>query len=159
MTTLSNTIRVLLCTTTLAGAVPLGTAHAQAGPQAEIQPLLDEQLLAANAHDTDHFLATFLHDSTLTLVFNGVVTTGFTAVRELQRKAWNNGNSDVVYSARAPAMFRVLNPEVVIVTQEMTSRRTGADGTVRTADFVATTVWQKGPDGWRVVQAHESTVR
>jgi ketosteroid isomerase-like protein len=154
-----NTIRALLWTSALASGLPLGAACAQTDPQAEIRPLLDDQLLAANAHDTDRFLAAYLHDSTLVLVFNGVVTTGFTAVRDLQLKWWNNGRSDVVYSERGPAMFRVLTPDVVVVTQPLGSRRTGADGAVVTGAFTATTVWQKLPEGWRVVLAHESTVR
>jgi ketosteroid isomerase-like protein len=149
----------ILGTAALAFVLPLDPARAQAGAQAEIQPLLDEQLLAANAHDTDRFLAAYLHDSTLVLVFNGTITTGFAAVRDLQLKWWNYGKSDVVYSARGPATFRMLGPDAAVVTQSLVSRRTGPDGAVVTGDFTATTVWQKRPEGWRVVQAHESTAR
>jgi len=139
--------------------LPLRSVHAQADPQREIEPLLDDQLVAANAHDTDRFLSAYLHDSTLVLVFNGVVTTGFTAVRDLQLKWWNNGKSDVVYSERGPATFRALGPDAVVVTQSLASRRAGADGAVVTGTFTATSVWQKLPQGWRLVLAHESTAR
>jgi ketosteroid isomerase-like protein len=154
-----KTIGALLSATALASALPLRSLHAQADPQREIQPLLDDQLVAANAHDTDRFLTAYLHDSTLVLVFNGVVTTGFTAVHDLQLKWWNNGKSDVAYSERGPAMFRVLGPDAVVVTQSLASRRTGADGPVVTGTFTATSVWQKLPQGWRIVLAHESTAR
>src|ERR1035437_4139230 len=125
----------------------------------DIQPLLDEQLLAANAHDTDRFLATFLHDQKLVFVFNGVITIGWDDVRTGQLKAWNNGKSDVVYSQNGEATFTVLSPEAAVVTQPMKSVRTLPDGQVSRGKFVVTAVWGKRPEGWRIVQAHESTIR
>jgi ketosteroid isomerase-like protein len=136
--------------------------RAQAPPPSvrrEIQPLLDEEMAAANAHDTDRFLVTYVHDSTLVFVFNGVVTRGFTAVREGQLKAWNDGKSDVVYTLREPEAFTELSPNTVLVTELLSSRRTVASGEVRTADFVVSAIWQKRAEGWRVVYVHESTVR
>jgi ketosteroid isomerase-like protein len=124
-----------------------------------IEPLLNQQMQAANAHDTDRFLAAYVHDSTFDLVFNGQVIHGFAAVRAQQLQWWNNGQSDVVYTERAPAVFTVVSPSVVLVIQELSSRRTLPTGGTAGGDFVATTVWQKRSDGWRVVQAHESTAR
>jgi ketosteroid isomerase-like protein len=135
-----------------------GGCQATTSPAAQqITPLLAQQVQAANAHDTDRFLARYVHDSTFVLVFNAQVIHGFAAVRAQQLKWWNNGQSDVVYSERAPAEFTVVSPSVVLVIQELSSRRALPTGTTASGDFVATTVWQKRPDGWRVVQAHEST--
>jgi ketosteroid isomerase-like protein len=136
-------------------------AHAQSmsSPQRSIQRILDQQMAAANAHDTDRFLADYLHDSTLVLVFNGAITTGFDSVRALQLKWWNNGKSDVIYTRRGAPIFTVLTPEVVVVTQPLASSRTGPDGKTITGAFTATSIWQKRPRGWRVVAAHESTMR
>ncbi len=125
--------------------------------QREIEPLLARQLDAANAHDTDRFLGSYLHDSAFVLVFNDQVIHGFTAVHDQQLKWWNNGKSDVVYSQRAPNEFNVVVQTVVLVTQQLSSKRTLPSGEVRGGDFVATTVWQRRPEGWRVVAAHEST--
>lgn len=149
----------------LAAAVLLAgsPAHAQstaASPQRQIQPWLDSMVVAAKVHDTDRFLAPYLHDSTLVLVFNGVVTRGFDAVRALQLKWWNNGRSDVAYAKRGPTGFRVLTPDVVIATDTMSSSRTDSAGVLHTGgNFAVTMVWQKRPEGWRIVYGHESTVR
>lgn len=143
----------------LACAMLAARAHGQSAPaaQREIEPLLAQQMEAANAHDTDRFLTSYLHDSTFVLVFNDQVIHGFTAVREQQLKWWNNGKSDVVYSERAPSELTVVSPSVVLVTQQLSSKRTLPSGETRGGDFVATTVWQRRPEGWRVVEAHEST--
>jgi uncharacterized protein (TIGR02246 family) len=126
--------------------------------QTEIQSLMDEQMQAANAHDTDRFLATYLHDSTLVFVFNGAVMRGFTALRAAQLKAWNSGQTDVAYSVRGPSDFAPLTPGITVVTEQLSSRRTLPSGEVKTNDLTVTMVWQKRPEGWRIVQAHESTV-
>ncbi len=128
-------------------------------PEAAIRPWLDSLLVAANAHDTDRFLTPYLHDSTLVMVFNGTVTTGYDQVRALQLKWWNNGRSDVVYSRPGPTTFRVLAPNAVVVTDVMASRRTAVDGSVASGTFALTMVWQKLPQGWRIVAVHESTAR
>ncbi|MEO7042258.1 MAG: SgcJ/EcaC family oxidoreductase [Gemmatimonadaceae bacterium] len=123
----------------------------------QIQPLLDEMTVAANAHDTDRFLATYLHNPDLVFVFNGDVIKGIDSVRTLQLKWWNNGKSDVVYVERAPATITALTPDVAIVVQAMQSRRTLPSGEVSSGNFAVMDVWQKRPDGWRIIQVHEST--
>jgi uncharacterized protein (TIGR02246 family) len=132
-------------------AVSAGVAAAQ--PEA-VERLVDALLPAANAHDTDRFLAGYLHDSTLVFAFNGTMTTGYASVRDLQQKAW--AKTDVVYSQRAPVTYAVLAPNVVVVTDPLGSRRTGADGETKTTDFVVTMICQKRPEGWRIVYVHES---
>lgn len=131
----------------------------QQAVEQQIRPLLDEMMLAANAHDTNRFLATYLHQPTLVFVFNGDVTKGWDRVQALQLKWWNNGKSDVVYTERSPVEFTVLSPNVAVVVKPMTSRRTLPSGEVSTGNFAVTEVWQKRAEGWRVIQVHESTVR
>src|SRR5271167_931269 len=86
-------------------------AGGQAAP-AGLQPVLDDLLPAANAHDTDRFLASYLHDSTAVFVYNGVVITGFSAIRELQVKAW--AKSDVVYTQHGAMRITTVTPDVVV---------------------------------------------
>lgn len=144
------------------GCLLIGTgAAAQAAPPGsarQVLPILDEMMVAANAHDTDRFLAPYIHDSTLVMVFNGMVVTGYDSVRALQLKWWNGGHSDVVYTRRGAPRFTVLGPGAVIVTDALRSQRTDSAGVVRTGDFAATSVWQKRAEGWRIVAVHESTV-
>jgi ketosteroid isomerase-like protein len=144
------------------GCLLIGTgAAAQSGPPAsarQLQPILDEMMIAANAHDTDRFLAPYVHDSTLVMVFNGMVVVGYDSVRALQFKWWNGGHSDVVYTRRGAPRFTVLGPGAIVVTDPLRSQRTDSTGVVRTGDFAATSVWQKRAEGWRIVAVHESTV-
>ncbi|HWZ61174.1 MAG TPA: nuclear transport factor 2 family protein [Gemmatimonadaceae bacterium] len=132
-----------------------GTAVAQA-PRG-LQPVLDDLLPAANAHDTDRFLASYLHDSTVVFAFNGIATTGFGNIRDLQLKAW--AKTDVVYSQQGPMRIVTLTPEVAVVTDPLSSRRTLPTGEVKTNDFIVTMVCQQRAEGWRIVYVHESTVR
>jgi ketosteroid isomerase-like protein len=136
-----------------------GLALAQSSAEREILPLIHEQMLAANAHDTDRFLATYLHAPTLVFVIDGRIIRGFDDLREQQMNWWKNGKSDVVYSDAAPPEFVSLGENSVLVTQQMTSRRTGTDGKPAEATFAVTSIWQHVRDGWRVTYAHESWPR
>lgn len=59
------------------GGLLIGTGaaaqSASPGSAGQLQSILDGMMVAANAHDTDRFLAPYLHDSTLVMVFNGMV--------------------------------------------------------------------------------------
>lgn len=138
-----------------------GSVHAADATRVrtEIQPLLNELLLAANVHDTDRFLASYLRDQSLVLVFDGEITMGWDDVRALQLKWWNNGKSDVAYSKNGKSKFTILGPKAVVVTDPMVSLRKLSDGRVSRDEFVVTMVWEKRSEGWRIVQVHESTLR
>lgn len=149
--------RVAVASLLLAAASP-SAAVAQSDVQ-EIQPLLDEMQLAANTHNTDRFLASYLRGPDLVFVFNGGIIHGWDALREQQLKWWKNGTSDMVYGPRGAPVFTPLGPGFVVVTSPLVSRRTMPDGTVSSGEFAVTMVWQKRPEGWRIVAAHESTRR
>ena len=134
-----------------AGAQPVSV-------QDEIQPLLDELQLAANAHDTDRFLARFERGQELTFVFNGTVIQGWDSLRAQQLKWWLNGKSDVVYTQRGKSEFQVLSPTIVAVTQTQSSIRTLPNGETGKNEFAISMIWRKSAEGWRVVYDHESTV-
>lgn len=137
------------------GQVSSGVAQSV---ERQIEPLLKQMTAAANSHDTDRFLATYLHDSTLVLVFNGEVIVGIDSVRKLQLKWWNNGKSAVVYAQSGRSRFTVLGPDAAVEAGAMVSSRTLAGGRKSTSRFAVMNVWQKRPEGWRIVQVHESTV-
>ncbi len=134
-------------------------ALAQSSAEREIRPLVQEQGLAANAHDTDRYLATFLHSPTLVFVINGRVIRGFDSLREQQLKWWKEGKSDVVYTELAPPEFVSLGKDSVLVTEQLASRRTGPDGKPMEGKFAVTSLWQHLREGWRVTYAHESWER
>ncbi len=67
-----------------------GMAFAQAEPKPSVKDqilaLLTEQLVAANAHDTDRFLATYLHSPELVVIANGRIIRGWDSLRGQQLK-------------------------------------------------------------------------
>lgn len=125
----------------------------------QIFPLLTEQLVAANAHDTDRFLATYLHSPELIFVANGQIFRGWDNLRDQQLKWWKNGKSDVVYTQQLQPEVTVLDSQTVLVTQQVTSHRTLPDGKPSEGTAVITTIWRLLPVGWRVTYGHESLVR
>lgn len=102
-------------------------AQAQSRPSEakQILPLLQEQRVAANAHDTDSFLATFLHDASLVFVINGEVIHGFDNLHVQQLKWWNGGKGGATYIEQAPPDFISFNSRTVLVTQQPRRARRG----------------------------------
>ncbi len=141
--------------------VAVTIAQAQSKPSAaqQILPLLQEQMLAANAHDTDRFLAAFLHDASLIFVINGEVIRGFDNLHEQQLRWWNQGKSGATYAEQAPADFINLGSRTVLVTQQLLSHRTMPDGKPSEGKLVVTTIWRRLPVGWRVFYCHKSHTR
>ncbi len=141
-------------------AVPaLAADHAAtASASAEVAPLVAEMAAAANSHDTDRHVAFYAHDPAVILIFNGEQITGWEAIRDKQREWWKNGKTDVVYTMKGEPAFRVLTRELVLTTSFMHSRRTLPSGELSEGDFAVSALWQKRPEGWRVIYSHESTV-
>ncbi len=147
---ISATLFLLVLITSSALAQSEGIA------EREILPLLHEQMVAANAHDTDRFLANYLHDRALVFVINGHVIRGFDSLREQQLKWWSGGKSDAVYTEQGAPQFLELGNKTVLVTEQLASRRTMPDGKQSEWNFAVTSIWRRLPAGWRVIYAHES---
>ena len=154
-------MKVLNCWLLLVGLFATGLARAQSTSSAadQILPLLNEQLLAANAHDTDRFLATYAHGLDLVFIANGQIIRGWDKLHDQQLKWWKNGKSDVVYAQQSQPEVAVLDSQTALVTQQMTAHRTGPDGKPSDGTAVITTIWRRLPVGWRVTYGHESWVR
>jgi len=148
--------------TLILSAMFSGSALADSGQSsapAQIQPILEKMSVAANAHDTKGFLAAFLHQPTLVFVFNGRVIHGWNALYKQQLEWWRHGKSDAVYTQTGPTEFKQLSAAVVLTTRTLTSRRTLPDGKISTGSFAVSDIWQKLPQGWRIVYSHESWAR
>ena len=142
--------------------VNFGIARAaeKASPtQRQIQQIMDRMEIAANAHDAARFLAPFLHKASLVFVINGHVIHGWSALYKQQLKWWHHGKSDAVYVATSPVKFQRLSADVMVTTQTLASRRTSPDGKLSKGSFAVTDIWQKLPEGWCIVYAHESWAR
>jgi ketosteroid isomerase-like protein len=125
----------------------------------QILPLLNEQFVAANAHDTDRFLATYDHSPELIFIANGQLIRGWDNLHDQQIKWWKNGKSDVVYVQRSQPEITSLDAQTLLVTQQMTSHRTSPDGKPTDSTFIVSTIWRKLRAGWRVTYGHESWTR
>jgi ketosteroid isomerase-like protein len=125
----------------------------------ELSPLLGELQAAANAHDTDRFMAFYIKGEGLVAVFNGEEIRGWDNLYAQQLKWWNHGKSDVVYTERGLTEIMALGPDAAVVTMPLDSTRSAADGSVSKNSFVISMVWRKSlQDGWQIVYSHESTV-
>jgi len=128
--------------------------------RAQIRPLFREMLAAANAHDTDRHLAAYEHSPKLLFVVNDQVIHGWDALRTQQLQWWQNGKSDAVYELVGAPEYMMPAPGVVVQTYFLDSHRSDASGSTRGARLGVTDVWRRGPEGWRIIYAHESvTVR
>jgi len=126
--------------------------------RAEIMPLFERMLAAANEHDAEAHLAVYAHDPDLVFVANDEEIVGWDAALAKQRVWWNDGDIDVVYTLVGEPEFRMPAPGLVVATLFLSSIRTGPDGTPSAASFGISQLWQKRPEGWRIVYAHESIV-
>ncbi|HEY0704686.1 MAG TPA: nuclear transport factor 2 family protein [Candidatus Acidoferrales bacterium] len=125
----------------------------------QLAPLLNELQAAANAHDTDRFMAFYIKGDGLTAIFNGEAIRGWDNLYAQQLKWWNHGKIDAVYTMQGYREFMVLGPDAAVVTMFESSTRTGADGKPSENRFAISMVWQKlMQNGWKIVYSHESTV-
>lgn len=126
---------------------------------AEVAPLLAEMGAAANAHNVERHVGFYAHDASVVFIFNGEPTIGWEAIREKQSEVWKDGNSDVVYTMQGKPTFLVPAPGLVLTTIYLKSRRTMPNGQIADGEFAVSSLWQKRPEGWRVIYSHESTTR
>jgi ketosteroid isomerase-like protein len=162
-TTKKQTILPIICSCWIVLAGLFQPAFSQARSRLSVEdhipPLLAEQMLAANAHDTDRFLATYVHSPDLIFIANGKIIRGWDGLRDQQLKWWRNGKSDVVYTRQTQPGIMSLDPQTVLVTEEIAAHRTSPDGKPSTGTFIVTTIWRHLPVGWRVMYGHEPWAR
>ena len=143
---------ILGCASVLAADTPSSARQ-------QIQAELNAMLSAANAHDTDAFMAPSAHKSSLLFIFNGKVIRGWDALHAQQLQWWQNGKATGTFEAHGADEFMSLDAKSVVTTSSYTSHRIGADGKASTGHFVVTYIWKHLPVGWRIIYGHESWAR
>lgn len=143
------------CATTHVPASAPADADAQA--QAQVAASLADMGAAANAHDVDRHVGFYAHDPSTVLIFNAEAIKGWDAIRAKQAEWWSGGATDVVYTLQARPEVHVLARNLAVTTLFMKSRRTTPDGAVKEGSFAVSAVWEKRPEGWKVIYSHEST--
>lgn len=121
-----------------------------------IRPAMTKMFKAANAHDTDAFMAAMVRSPSLVFAINGEVIKGWDALHAQQLNWWNHGKSDAKYVQNGAPTFMALGPDVEIVTWPLVGSGTAHNGKGITSDFVVTYIWRHMPQGWRIVYGHES---
>jgi ketosteroid isomerase-like protein len=134
-------------------------ADAATDPRAEVAAALKGMGDAANAHDVERHVGYYAHIPNVTLIADGEPLIGWEAIRDKQQEWWHNGKTDVVYQIQGPPEVLELARNVVVTTLLMKAHRTLPSGEVKESRFAVSSIWQKRPEGWRVVYSHESTSR
>ena len=120
-----------------------------------IAALLGELDAAASALDIDRFLSYFIDGPDFAFAFNGTVRTSRSAVRAFHVAAWAN----VAKVSFRTTIERIAFPAdgVATVCGIGRSQRILANGDARSGEYALSLLAVRRPEGWRVLQAHEST--
>jgi ketosteroid isomerase-like protein len=124
-----------------------------------VTPLLAELEASANAHDTDRHMAAYAKDPALTFVFNGELIRGWDALREQQRKWWDDGKATGSYTYLDGGIVESLTGDLGMTTFLITARKAAPGGEVIERTLAYSALWRRRNDGWRIIYAHESSTR
>lgn len=130
---------------------------AMAAAQAEISPLFDAMLAAAQARDAERHMAAYAKSPALVFIYNDAKLTGFEAVLAMTRQAFAPG-SDLAFQLVGEPAYQLLAPDWVMQTFFLTSTFTSAKGRAMKGRLSVSNLWQKREEGWRIVYTHESNV-
>jgi uncharacterized protein (TIGR02246 family) len=122
-----------------------------ADPTADLEGLMGLSAQAWNAGDLDGFLITYARDSATTFVTARGPVYGFDAIRDRYAARFATG------AARDSLTFtdftvRMLGADFVLSTARYVLRRD--DSVTATGPF--TVIWERRPEGWRMIHDHTS---
>lgn len=139
---------------TLAVAVLAGCVRSPAppvDPTPELRGLLEQSARAWNAGDLDGFLVTYARDSATTFLTVRGLTHGYAAIRDRYASRFEPGAARD--SLRFTDLeFRMLGNDHVLNTARYVLTR----GDSVTAEGPFTVVWERRPEGWRMIHDHSS---
>lgn len=120
-----------------------------------VAALLEALDAAASAKDVDRFLSFFVDGPDFAFAFNGAVRTRPADVRAFHVSAW----ADVAALEFRTTIERIAFPaeDIAVVAGLGRSQRTLKTGEARSGMYALSLVVIRRPEGWRVLQAHEST--
>jgi uncharacterized protein (TIGR02246 family) len=147
---------IMLCglVFSLVGQRPLPAKPADTRPDDEdrIKKVLHEQETAWNRGEVEAFLGGYRHSADLTFSGSNGVTRGWDGVLARYRKNYPDraamGQLDF-----SELEFRFLGPDTALVLGRWHLRREKED-----VGGVFTLVWQRFPEGWKIIHDHTSAV-
>jgi ketosteroid isomerase-like protein len=151
-----SVVRVLALILLLALGVRTGrqtkAAEGRGGDQAEITGVLNAQQAAWNRGDVDVFLRGYWHSPELTFSGSNGISRGWEGVMVRYKKNYPDraamGQLDF-----SGLEFRFLGPDAALVLGHWHLKRDKGD-----IGGVFSLVWQRFPEGWKIVHDHTSAV-
>ena len=138
-------------TVLLAAALAACTAPAPADPTADLQALLDQSAQAWNAGDLDGFLITYARDSATTFFTTRGPVYGFETIRGRYAARFEPGaERDSLHFT--DFTVRMMGADYVLSTARYVLMR--GDSVTATGPF--TVIWERRPEGWRMIHDHTS---
>ncbi len=117
-----------------------------------INDVLSAQQAAWNRGDVDAFLVGYWRSPELTFSGSSGVSRGWDGVLERYKKSYPN-HAAMGQLEFSDLEFRFLGPDAALVLGQWHLKRESGD-----IGGVFTLVWQKFPDGWKILHDHTSTV-
>jgi uncharacterized protein (TIGR02246 family) len=142
-----RTLPLVLAATLTACAAPPPTVD----PTQALQALLDQSASAWNAGDLDGFLMTYARDSATTFVTTRGPVYGFETIRGRYAARFEPGaERDSLHFT--DFTVRMLGADYVLSTARYVLTR--GDSVTATGPF--TVIWERRPEGWRMIHDHTS---
>jgi len=141
---------VAICALAMAWSVAGYTDGEREGDRAAIDAVLHEQQTAWNRGNVDAFLEGYWHSSELSFSGSSGITRGWDGVRERYKKNYRDREAmgELDFSGLE---FRFLGPDAALVLGHWHLKREKGD-----IGGVFSLVWQKFPEGWRIIHDHTS---
>lgn len=143
-------------------AIAADSSSLESRVRAEIMPSFKAMQAAANLHDADAHVAFFAKDPKLIFMVGDKRIIGWQAVLDQQRKWWPGGRirpgsgAEIPYKLTAGPDIIVLDPQSALLSFMLDAPTTNAAGARVDRTLAISQLWQKRPEGWRVIYAQES---
>src|SRR5437588_7434097 len=124
----------------------------EASPKSAIEQVVRGQVEAWNQHDLEGFMAGYWHSPELTFYSGAKVTSGWQSTLERYRKTYQSESKEMGKLDFSDLRIEALGPEAAFVRGAW--RLTMSDG--KTPHGLFTLIFQKFPDGWKIVHDHTS---
>jgi beta-aspartyl-peptidase (threonine type) len=145
-------IAVLLLGFVAASRMAAQNAASPATDRSKITAVLTAQQTAWNRGDVDAFIVGYWESPELTFSGSGGIARGFDGVRQRYKRNYPD-RAAMGQLAFSDLEFRFLGPDAALVLGHWHLQREKGD-----IGGVFSLVWQRFPDGWKIVHDHTSTV-
>lgn len=145
-------IAILIIGLAAASRIPAQNTDQREADRAKIAAVLTAQQTAWNRGDVGAFIVGYWESPELTFSGSGGVARGFDGVRQRYKKNYPD-RAAMGQLAFSDLEFRFLGPDAALVLGKWHLKRENGD-----VGGVFSLVWQRFPDGWKIIHDHTSTV-